>query len=199
MTKTQKLGLLAAAMLIALSHSRSSNAQLIEGVWTGVESFETTVFQPFQPPVTYSASGPATFVFGNFIAGGGPDFNFDMHGDFSGSDVSGAGFLDPAVFGPNSASGTLFSFGGSPVMTVMNFALSYESILPNGEIDVGAGVALVDITQISNLDGVTSDTFATFETVPEPPSIVPAVLAVLVIAAVACTRGFWRRPQSRLS
>jgi hypothetical protein len=93
--------------------------------------------------------------------------------------------------------------GGSAGSTVANFFVTYESILPNGQIDVGNGSAGADLTTIEFDFGepVSTETvrFATFTTVPEPPSSVLAGLAILVIAAVAWMRGLRRRLQARLS
>jgi hypothetical protein len=104
-----------------------------------------------------------------------------------------------------SASGS-FSFNGGPAgSTFGNFFLTYESILPNRQLDVGNGIAVADLTTVffnfqpSPQGPIVTESFATFTTVPEPPSGMLAGLAILVIAAVAWMRGFRRRLQARLS
>jgi hypothetical protein len=198
MSKTQKVGLIAAATaFLALSMPGSSSAQFFPplGTWAGYDSFEISVFDFSGNLISSrSGSGPATFSIAI-------DY-MDIAG--AGALIIGTGpFTPPDPFGPTSASGSI-SFGGGPGgSTSGNFFLTYESILPNGQIDVGNGGAVADLTTIeydfSEPGPTVTESFATFNTVPEPPSSVPAGLAILVIAAVAWMRRFRRRVQARLS
>ena len=85
-----------------------------------------------------------------------------------------------------------------------NFFLTYESILPNGQIDVGNGNATADLTtfeyDLQSPVATVTESFATFiSVVPEPPSRVLAGLAILVMAAIAGARRLRRSVQARLS
>jgi hypothetical protein len=201
MMKTQKLSLIAAAtFLVVLSLPRSSSAQTIDGYWRGFESYTTTVNLGLGQFETYSGSGPASLSIYN-LPFDSSDFAVQLSGSFPGSDELAAGVLSPAVFGPTSAAGSIFPFGGAPISTFANFFVTYQSILPDGQIDVGNGGGVADFTSfnIAPPVGLESTTFATFTTVPEPPSIVLAALAALVIAVVARIRGFRARPWFRVS
>jgi hypothetical protein len=200
MAKTQIVRLIAAATaFVALSLPGSSSAQIEipRGTWTGFDTFDITVtnFLTEQIISSDSGNGPATLSIGldKIVIQGGTVFP-----------IIGEGGISADEFGPTSASGS-FNFDGGPAGTfVANFFLTYESILPNGQIDVGNGSAVADLTTIEydfshGPDYTTIESFATFTTVPEPPSSVLAGLAILVIAAVAGMRGFRRRLQARLS
>ena len=199
MAKTQIVRLIAAATaFVALSLPRSSSAQFPQGTWTGYDTFEITVsnYLTGQLISSDSGSGPATLSFGlsKMIIEG-------AH-----RPIIGEGAISADEFGPTSASGSFNFYGGPAGIFVGNFFVTYESILPNGQIDVGNGGAVADLTTIEfNLVGppfsirtVSIVTFATLP-VPEPPSSVLAGLAILVIAAVAWMRSFRRRLQARLS
>jgi hypothetical protein len=204
MTKTRKLGVIAVATLLsALSLPRSSSAQgfpspdpvgPLYGSWNGFETFEISVYKngQQQPVGGFSGSGPATLTIGadfmeiGTIWGQGQNLPIDQ-------------------FGPTSASGGYNFNVGPGGFSSGNFFVTYQSILPDGQIDVGNGTAVADLTSTFHYPipgpselGETVG-FATFTTVPEPSSIVPAALAVLVIAVVAWMRGFCRRPRARLS
>jgi hypothetical protein len=202
MSKTQKVRLIAAVTaFLALSLPRSSSAQIplppSLGTWTGYDTFEITVsnFLTGQLISSDSGSGPATLSIGNdSMAIEGAHFPIFGTGGFTPSDP----------FGPTSASGGIDFNGGPGGSTFGNFFVTYESILPNGQIDVGDGSAVADLTTIefhfgeslsTSTETLSIDIFAT----PEPPSSVLAGLAILVIAAVAWMRGFRRRLRARLS
>jgi PEP-CTERM motif len=202
MAKTQKVRLIAAATaFVALSLPGSSSAQFLPpslGTWTGFDTFDITVtnFSTGQLISSDSGSGPATLSIGND--------SMAIEGDHV--PIFGTGGFTPSdPFGPTSASGGIDFNGGPGGSTVGNFFVTYESILPNGQIDVGNGSAVADLTTIEFdfMDPLSASTviesFATFTTVPEPSSGMLAGLAILVIAAVACMRGFRRRLQARLS
>jgi hypothetical protein len=197
MAKTQKVRLIVAATaFLALSLPGSSSAQFIQslGTWTGVDTFDITVTNFFTGQLisSDSGSGPATLSIGidAIEIDGGTTFP-----------IIGEGDIPPAEFGSTSASGSINFNDGPGGSFVGNFFLTYESILPNGQIDVGNGSAVADLTTVefdfgesfSNSFVIVS--FATFTTVPEPPSSVLAGLAILVIAAVAWVRRFRRRLQ----
>jgi hypothetical protein len=201
MAKTQIVRLIAAATaFVALSLPRSSSAQFSfsqpSGTWTGVDTFDITVSNVLTGQLirSDSGSGPATFSIGNdtMTIEGGAVFPIIGVGAF------------PLV-GPTSASASINFTDGPGGSEVGNFFVTYESILPNGQIDVGNGSAVADLTSIefTNPESFAIQTFifATFTTlpVPEPPSSVLAGLAILVIAAVAWMRSFRRRLQARLS
>jgi hypothetical protein len=206
MTKTRKLGVIAVATLLsALSLPRSSSAQAypfpppyglppgpVYGSWTGFETFEISVYEfgQQQPIDVFSGSGPATLTIGA---------DFMEIGTIWGQ---GGVFINPS--GPTSASGGIEFMDGPGGSSLGNFFVTYQSILPDGQIDVGNGTAVADLTSgffysLPNNGLGETIGFATFTTVPEPSSIVPAALAVLVIAVVAWMRGFCRRPRARLS
>jgi hypothetical protein len=198
MAKTQKVRLIVAATaFVALSLPGSSSAQFIQslGTWTGFDTFDITVTDPFTGQLisSDSGSGPATLSLGidGTIAIEGGHFPIIGEGAFT-------------VFGPTSASAS-FNFDDGPGGSFFgNFFVTYESILPNGQIDVGNGSAVADLTTIvfdfsRGLDSTMTESIATFTAVPEPPSSVLAGLAILVIAAVAWMRSFRRRLQARLS
>ena len=201
MAKTQKARWIAAATaFVALSLPGSSSAQIEnpQGTWTGYDTFEITVsnYLTGQLISSDSGSGPATLSFGlsKMIIEG-------AH-----RPIIGEGPISADEFGPTSASGSFNFFGGPAGIFVGNFFVTYESILPNGQIDVGNGSAVADLTTgvLDDFDGPISTwtvihSFATFTTVPEPPSSVLAGLAILVIAAAAWMRSFRRRLQARLS
>jgi hypothetical protein len=202
MTKTPKLGVIAVATLLsALSLPRSSSAQgfpspdpvgPLYGSWNGFETFEISVYKngQQQPVGGFSGSGPATLTIGaDFIEIG---------------DIFGQGGVSFDQLGPTSASGLYNFFDGPGGFTSGNFFVTFQSILPDRQIDVGNGTAVADLTSgffYGLPDGGVGETvgFATFTTVPEPSSIVPAALAVLVIGVIAWMRGFCRRPRARLS
>jgi hypothetical protein len=200
MAKAQKIRLIAAATaFVALSLPGSSSAQSpgqILGTWTGYDSVEISVFDfsSGQLLSSYSGSGPATLsmeIDYMVIAGGG-------------AVIIGTGpYNPPDPFGPTSASGIINFNGGPAGSTIGNFFLTYESILPNGQIDVGNGSAVADLTTIEydfeSPVATVTESFATFTTVPEPPSRVLAGLAILVMAAIAGARRFRRSVQTRLS
>jgi hypothetical protein len=202
MSKPQKARLIAAATaFVALSLPGSSSAQFplppSLGTWTGYDTFEITVSNLFTGQLisSDSGSGPATLSIGldSMAIVGAP------------IPIFGTGGVTPSdPFGPTSASGGI-TFNGGPGGTVFgNYFVTYESILPNGQIDVGNGSAVADLTTIviDSGESVSTQTvsIAMFTTtVPEPPSSVLAGLAILVIAAVAWMRGFRRRLQARLS
>ena len=149
MAKTQKVRLIAAATaFLALSLPRSSNAQFFPplfpsppiGTWTGYESFEISVLHfPGGPVVnSYSGSGAASlFIEDDYMYISCPGIVF----------AQGL-FVPPDPFGPTSASGSLFFSDGPGGSATGNFFLTYESILPNGQIDVGNGSAVADLTTI---------------------------------------------------
>ena len=210
MTKTRKIGVIAVATLLsALSLPRSSSAQAypfpppyglpgpVYGSWTGFETFEISVYKigQQQPIGGFSGSGPATLTIGaDFMEIG---------------TIWGQGGVSIDQLGPTSASGGFGANYGPGGFGSGNFFVTYQSILPDGQIDVGNGTAVADLTAgyYYLVPGTTPGSyelgetvsFATFTTVPEPSSIVPAALAVLVIAVVARMRGFCRRPSARLS
>ena len=201
MSKPQKARWIAAATaFLALSLPESSSAQFITpfGTWTGVDTFEITVSNVHTGQLisSDSGSGPATLSLAFDI--------MTIEGDHI--PIIGEGNIPPGEFGSTSASGS-FNFAGGPAGTfVGNFFVTYESILPNGQIDVGNGSAVADLTAIefNNPESFAIQTsiFATFTTavpVPEPPSSVLAGVAILVIATVAWMRGSRRRLQARLS
>jgi hypothetical protein len=202
MSKPQKVRWIAAATaFLALSLPGSSSAQFIpspSGTWTGIETFDITATNAATGQIisSDSGSGPAILSIGNS--------NVTIEGAHI--PIIGDGIIIPGDFGPTSASQS-FSFDGGPAGAFSgNFFVTYESILPNGQIDVGNGGAVADLTTIEfNLVGppfsirtVSIVTFATLP-VPEPPSSVLAGVAILVIATIAWMRGFRRRLQARLS
>jgi hypothetical protein len=198
MAKTQIVRWIAAAtafVALSLPGSSSAQIQIPQGTWTGFDTFDITVsnFLTGQLISSDSGSGPATLSIG-----------FDSMA-IEGGHIPIIGVGSSSLFGPTSASGSI-NFDGGPAGTfVGNFFVTYESILPNGQIDVGNGSGVADLTTIEFdfrepvSTSTTIESFATFTTVPEPPSSVLAGLAILVIAAVAGMRGFRRRLQARLS
>jgi len=196
MTKTRKLLLVVAAtFLSALALPGSSSAQFGTqiGEWSGVYSFQTTIIQAGMPPVFYSGGGTATFSLYDVE---GLDWEMAVQPS-SGSLTYVGGILSPPdPFGPNSASGSLIPFPGY-LYGFGNFFVTYESILPDGLLDVGYGSAVADITTIYNTPTEQETTFVSFTTAPEPTSIVHAALAVIVIAVVASMRAFRKRPCAR--
>jgi hypothetical protein len=200
MPRTQKVRLIAVATaFVALSLPGSSSAQFATiGTWTGYESFETSVFDFSGNLInSYSGSGPGGLSIGiNDMEIGGASLHLIGIGPFN----------PPDPFGPTSASAFIRGYFGPGGSESGDFFVTYESILPNGQIDVGNGTAIADLTTIeydfSRPIWTVTETFATFTTlaaVPEPPSSVLAGLAILVVAAVAWIRGFRRRLQARLS
>ncbi len=86
MTKTRSLSLIAAATFIAaLSLPRSSSAQVPENVfgnWTGVATFDTSVYSNEGPVATYSGSVAATLsIYSINVAN--DYFEMDLSGPFS--------------------------------------------------------------------------------------------------------------------
>ena len=200
MSKTQKVRWIAAATaLVALSLPGSSSAQIEipRGTWTGFDTFDITVTNFFTGQLisSDSGSGPATLSIGldTLTIDGGTVFP-----------IIGEGGISADEFGPTSASGSLNFNDGPGGSFVGNFFVTYESILPNGQIDVGNGSGVADLTTIvfdfsHGIDSTVTESIATFTTVPEPSSGMLAGLAILVIAAVAGMRGLRRRLQARLS
>jgi hypothetical protein len=201
MTNTQKVSLIAAVtVLSALFLPRSSTAQILTqpppdsvyGVWTGFETYSTSVSLYGKVVDSYSGSGPASLeavFYGGFasiaIFGTSPDstaFGFNQ-------------FSSDAV-GPTSVSGSVDPYPSAGALVTVDFFLTYDSIRSDGQINVGNGTARADFTSIDPHsispmgDVVTFGTFTAFTSVPEPPSIVHAALAVLVIALAAWIRGF---------
>jgi hypothetical protein len=209
MAKTQIVRWIAAATaFVAISLPRSSSAQFpfntSLGTWTGFDTFDITVSNVSTGQIisSDSGSGPATLTIGD--AGGIDTIAIEGGNVFP---IIGDGpFIPSDPFGPTSASASINFDGGPAGFFSGNFFVTYESILPNGQIDVGNGSAVADLTAIefNNPESFAIQTsiFATFTTavpVPEPPSSVLAGLAILVIAAVAWMRSFRRRLQARLS
>jgi hypothetical protein len=203
MTKTRKLGVIAVATLLsALSLPRSSSAQQtgqeINGYWAGFETYQTSVYT-FSGQLIASYSGEAVPAELEISTSRSP---YPVDGTIQIGSVFAFGAIFPAdPFGPTSASGGIFLMDGPGGNVSGNFFLTYDSILPDGQIDVGNGVAVADLTTnfFNHPMGETTVSFASFTSVPEPSSIVPAALAVLVFAVVAWMRGFCRRPRARLS
>jgi hypothetical protein len=210
MTKTRKIGVIAVATLLsALSLPRSSSAQggfpgnfyhgPEYGSYTGFDTYEISEYVSNQLVASYSGGGPATLTLGANYMEIGPIYGTGVYQ----TPYSNPPFFDP--FGPTSTAGGFGGGGGFGGFSSGNFVLTYQSILPDGQIDVGNGTAVADLTSgfYYEIPGTfeLGETvgFATFTTVPEPSSIVPAALAVLVIAVVAWMRGFCRRPRARLS
>jgi len=189
--KIEKLSLIAAATFLSvLSVPGSSSAQIVGtpiGEWSGVYSFQTTVYDFGKPTEHYSGGGRGYLVLSYT---GFPDWEMTITPNF----ISVGGRLSPPdPFGPTSASGSLLAFGGPGGSSYGDFSVTYESILPNGQLDVGDGSAIADLTRIFYINELESITYATFTTVPEPTSIVHAALAVIVIAVVASIRAFRKR------
>ena len=103
MTKTRKLGVIAAVTILsALTLPRSSTAQTPEGFWSGIESFTTETFHENMPPTFSSGTGPAVLDLLSF--GGFPNYSMSLFGNFPGGSFFISGRLSPAdAFGPTSA------------------------------------------------------------------------------------------------
>jgi hypothetical protein len=183
MMKTGKVSLIVAATFIAaLSLPRSVSAGEISGGWVG-SAFVQTSQVVDGVPVVSSFSGPASL---GITAG----INFGFDGEMI---VAGDGFsvlvfgrLSTEGFGPTSANGSLLPTTGGPAGSSFgNFAVSYEAILPDGNIVVGDGTAVADLTEISVGNNGETITFASFQSsnIPEPSSIVMATSAALLILA----------------
>jgi hypothetical protein len=205
MMKTQKLSLIAAAaFLAALSLPRSSSAQIfvppagsIYGFWSGFETYTVSLYYHGNLVDFYSDSGPAILeaaFYDNFAV-------MSVGGTSTDSQISGNGPYHQAL-GPTSASGTIFPYPDQAALVYVNYFLTYDSILPDGQINTGSGAALADFTStiLITPTGDESVTFATFQStssIPEPPSIMLAALAVLLIAVVVRMRGLRRRLVAR--
>ena len=186
MTKSRAVNFLVGALICfsACSLPRTSHAVPVYGTWTGIETFDTQVYSNGQLVSDTSGSNvPATFSteyydFANVLS-------------VSINALSLDGYYSSSPFGADSASGTLLVNSGYFGYNVGNFALSYQSILPNGQIDVGAGMAVADIT-IIDVDGNGNGEidFASFQSIPEPSAIVLAATAVPLIVFLAWRRGF---------
>ena len=185
--RSKPLGLAAALIFwSALSLPCASPAGTITGTWTGFVSFD----------IEYAVDGvPAGSSSGGYI--GEMDLTYDTLDGFASITISGdqglqvTGSPDPAdPFGPTSGAATMI---GPPFdyasWEVGNFAVSYQSILPDGTIDTSSGFANGDILAIyTDPAGNGATEYVSFQTIPEPPSIVPAASALLVTAIIGLKR-----------
>jgi hypothetical protein len=196
MTSKLNLKVIAAtALLCVLAVPRDASAQFpgpgpIDGTWNGIYSYTTTIYDNGnnQPPDVFSGSGAASLNITN--DGGGLAFYMTMTGSFPGAEtIQVGGFLSPEdAFGPTSATASLLPFGGPGQESFGNFAVTYDSIQPNGDIITGNDAAIADLTYFV-LGEQDMFTFATFTTVPEPSSWVLAAVAIAVFTTVSWVRG----------
>jgi len=121
--------------------------------------------------------------------------------------IIGDQFVNPSLFflndpfGPNSASGSVLGdvtanpgYLGYPVG---DFAVNYQSILPDGAIDTSSGSADGDMFLAMGHPILFGETvFVSFQTVPEPSSMVLAGAALLMTGIFEWMRRFRPRPCS---
>jgi hypothetical protein len=200
MTTTKRLGFIAVLTLLSAVSPRISYAQDIFGSWTGVEEYNVEVFLADGQQVgNYSGSAPATFDISTLEF---PNMYMLVAASPPAYSVYGAGLLSPLdAFGPTSAAGSMEAFGGYGGQDGGDFFLTYQSILPDGQIVNGNGSAIADVSSVSIDEfGTQTISFASFQsTVPEPSSIVQAALAVLAATLVLAWRSFRPRLRTRLS
>ncbi len=176
------------AILASSWQPRPSRADFIYGSWDGGGTVFVSEYQlgQFVGSYSYGYAGTMTLEYDSFGS---------LLMAFGGYSIAGEPF---ASFGPTSASGTVLGPGGHGPPSVGNFALSYQSILPDGMIDPDGSFASADLTT-NTLSGLDSgdEIFLDFTgsgfSAPEPSSIVTATIAVLAIGAYSWSRGA-RRP-----
>ena len=168
--------------LLTLTLARPTSAGTIYGTYSGLESFyvedivggNMVFYQaadnfPVIMNVTYDT------VMGVIAV------DINPQGGIS----EGYGAEAAPAFDPQSASGT----AGYPG-DIMNYFLTYSSILPDGMIDTTNGTAAVDITLFTpffagNDQGGQQINFYEFDAaVPEPSSIVQALAGILILFAI---------------
>ncbi len=185
--RTATLALIAAISLLCIfSPTRPCLAQTTAyGTWYGIEDYSITYYDQYGNITGgYSESIAATLIveFGSYgaIVGGPIGFNPQ--------------FYTVTSFGPTSASGSTFAGGLAGFSG--NFDLTYQSILPDGEIVVGDGFAVADFSAYTDpyFFGSGYSEFASFEgtapPAPEPPALAQIAIGVVVIAAFVGIRTY---------
>jgi hypothetical protein len=205
MTKTQKLILIPAlTCFCAVALPPSSDADSVFGTWTGVESFSEVV-SGIDGQIISESSGsniPAvlSISFASFYPGSLQPQRIDMSvfGD-SGFSISGQPSSGMPTLGPQIADGYVVPFQQGHGQEFVYYALTYQSILPDGSIDItgGSAEATMRYSYYDELYGNSGNGFVSFQSqsVPEPSSIVLAAIASLMIFIFARRQGFLSIPK----
>jgi hypothetical protein len=206
-----------AALLAVLSLHQSSSAQAVFGTWNGSASYDVKITpQGFgQPTQEYTGTVPSLFTIQTVDEGGVPPN--DVAISVTIPPIPGIGNMITAFgptfptnpFGPTSATAVLGREDTPPVVQSGDFSLTYESIAPNGVINVGNGTAIAqlnweDFAYFNPVTGlnehvVESATFNSPSIVPEPASIVMAASGALLVLACAFVRAVKRLGRRRLA
>jgi hypothetical protein len=176
------------AFLLAWSATptRASSMSVITGTWNGVESIQVFDYV-FGQQVGQSEQSniPATF-----------SFTAAFYGDPTTPGVLDLGIgsteMNGASRGLTMGSGTI---SGSTQTGIIDnggdFSATFQSIMPDGQIVVGDGIASAVIetnTGTTTGNGVVTWTHFTSVITPEPASIVQAASSILIIAICAWLR-----------
>lgn len=179
---TPRPTLIAAISLLCVFSPRPSCGQVIAyGSWKGVESYSITDYDQF----------------GNITGGFSTTFDTTLGVEFttSGAFVEGGYFpmqlYNVISFGPTSASGSIDFLGLAGFDG--NFIVTYNSILPDGQIDVIGGYADADFTAyLAPIGGpgyVEEGSFSSgIQAVPEPPALAQLALGLLLLGAILGAR-----------
>ncbi len=170
------------------------------------DSSAREIFASYLGLVTYNAEELVNFQFAGYTGGSDigeltiayyeqPDYLFMSPGTISMPGTAPYS-LGGYQFGLQNASGfPLAQYAGPEESSDFGqFFLTYQSILPNGQIDASGGSASGSMYRYGNskIDSVQ------FQTVPEPPAIVPAFSAIIITGFCLWMRIFraGRSPQA---
>jgi hypothetical protein len=179
MARTQRSILIAAISLLCLfSLPQAATAQTIaSGTWSGWADYSVTYYDG-SPGYSFSEYTTLTVGFRSYddaYVAGPPGF--------------GTVEYDVTSFGLTSASGFTFAGGLAPFSG--NFDISYQSILPDGQIDTTGGFAVADYTAGLPGEPFVGYYYASFQSaVPEPLALVQVAIAAIVIAAFVGIRKY---------
>ena len=195
MTKIRRLSVIAAMTFIsAIAVPRMSDAQSVSGTWTGVESFSQVISEPGGQIMSESSGSNVPAVLSMTFSGFSYPQALDMSvlADYGGFDISVFGPVYPLeplapLLNPQSADGNVVNFDQHRSQEWGFFALTYQSILPDGNIDTTGGSAFANFhfSAYSDSENLYYSGFGQFQSqdlqgVPEPSSIVLAVTAAMI-------------------
>ena len=180
-------------LLLSLPELTYAQQQVAYGTWEGYATYTETDYDQMGNVIgVYSTSGLSALNVGIF------NNTFGSLEYFSGTVSGPLGFSGPLgvtlggqysdynysvfSFGPTSASGG--DFAGGYAGFDGYFDVTYQSILPDGEMDTRGGFAVAQYSGNTDL-GYESPYIAwsaSFTSVPEPSSIVPMAIGAVVVA-----------------
>jgi hypothetical protein len=194
-----RISLIAVVSCAVIFRSKACDADtIVYGTWYGVESYSITDYDPFGMLVGESSGSNVPAYLG--ITLDSSDSLDMVISNNSVPDLSILSVTGPVYtpFGPTSASAEVSEYQSfypyAEIYIDGNYALTYTSILPDGQIDTSTGGAVADLASIEVFaDGSQELVQALFISVPEPSSLVMAAPAFLIILIFAPIRSLGRR------